>query len=77
MRLRLNVGLYVNNKKDFVIEAYPKQPTRGMLTGEIPSGILVTHTPTGKSVAVNVFREQHKNRDEAIALLTRAMDVSA
>jgi len=69
----LNAGLYVNNKKDFVIELYPKRPTHGMLTGEIPSGILVTHAPTGKSVAVDVFREQHKNRDEAIALLTRAL----
>jgi protein subunit release factor B len=54
----------------FKIELYPKQcECVGMITGKIPVGVEITHLPTGKSVAINLFREQRLNRDLAIQII--------
>ncbi len=54
---------------DLKIELYPRQ-IHGMIISGLVTGVEVTHIPTGKSVAVNIFREQRKNRDMAIEILT-------
>jgi protein subunit release factor A len=51
------------------IAPYPAPVKSGMLTGKIPSGIIVLHKPSGIFAISIVHRSQHENRDAAIAQL--------
>jgi len=54
---------------EFSFEYYPPKPTAGMLTGDVPVGIKVTHIPTGIFVVCDTERTQLKNRDLAVKQL--------
>ena len=54
---------------DYKVECYPPLPTGGMQTGRIPSGVKVTHLPTGKFAICTEHRLQYLNRDAALKLL--------
>ncbi|WP_445766745.1 peptide chain release factor family protein [Rheinheimera sp.] len=52
------------------IAPYPAPVKTGMITGKMPSGIIVLHKPSGIFAISIVHREQHKNREAAIKQLT-------
>ena len=54
---------------DLMIESWPPQPEGGMMTGKIEPGIKVSQLPTGKFAECTLYRQQHKNRCEALRLL--------
>ena len=57
--------------EDLLIELWPPVPTNGMTTGEMPSGVKVTHKPSGKWEVWDVCRNPHQNLALAIEALTR------
>ena len=54
---------------DFKIEALEKTPLSGQHCGTIPTGVKVTHVPTGLTASCNTERSQMKNRDIAMAMI--------
>lgn len=54
---------------DLKIETFPRQPTTGMMTGTIGSGVHITHIPSGIGVSSLSERSQHKNKEVALERL--------
>lgn len=48
-------------------EAWPPAPKAGMLTGNIPNGIKITHLETGLTATCIKYRQQHINKSHAIS----------
>lgn len=61
--------------EDLVVEIWPKRETRGMmLTGEIRTGIKITHKPTGTVVMCDRCRSQIHNRNHCIEKLKERLE---
>lgn len=54
--------------EDVEIEQCPPW-SGGMRTGAIRSGVSVTHKPTGTSVTVTHYRDQWRNKEQALLVL--------
>jgi protein subunit release factor A len=64
------------SKSKYKWEPWPPQPTAGMLTGNMPTGVKVTDTETGHFHCCDIFRSQHQNLESAIDTL-KAVDSAA
>lgn len=55
-------------REDLHIETYDPYagPPGGMKTGRIPTGVKITHLPTGAVAICTSHRQQHRNRDQAM-----------
>lgn len=60
--------------KDLVISAYPERPAGGMQTGHVSRGIRIVHVPTGISVVCEKHHQPHKNREDALKMLQKALE---
>ena len=61
------------NPEDLLIELWPPMPKTGMITGAMPTGVKVTHRPSGDSVFCDVYRSPHQNRAWSIEELARRL----
>lgn len=58
---------------DLKIEAWPPRKTGGQHTGDVSSGVRVTHLPSGIEAIVNNGRSQHINRMIALNMIEAAI----
>lgn len=59
---------------DLKIEFWPpRQPPGGQHVGSGPSGVKVTHLPSGIQACVEIGRSQHVNREIAIGMIEAAI----
>ena len=56
------------------VEWYPPKTRGGMQTGSIPSGVKVTHLPTGEYAICEQHRSQSENRRAALEMLAKKLD---
>lgn len=54
---------------EIMVEVFPPAQTEGMLTGNTPKGVKVTHLATGISVIEDSARHQWMNRELALTRL--------
>ncbi len=60
--------------EDLSVEAWPpRKPPGGQHVGTGPSGIKVTHIPTGIEACVDIGKSQHTNRCIAIDMIESAL----
>ena len=60
--------------KDLKVEAWPPRPhPGGQHVGSSPSGVKVTHIPSGIEACVQFGRSQHANRLIAIEMIEAAI----
>ncbi len=55
------------------IESWPPRPKGGQHVGSGPSGVKVTHIPSGITVCVDIGRSQFDNRTIAMDMILSAM----
>ena len=59
---------------DIKVEAWPpRKPPGGQHVGISPSGVRVTHTPSGIEAYVNIGRSQHTNYRLAVEMILAAI----
>lgn len=62
------------NSEDLAVEAWPRRERPGgQHVGIGPSGVKVTHIPSGIEACVNTCRSQHINRLIAIEMIEAAI----
>lgn len=62
------------NQEDIRTEAWPpRQSLGGQHVGTGPSGVKVTHIPTGIEACVEIGRSQHINRLIAVEMIEAAL----
>lgn len=60
--------------EDLNVEAWPpRKPPGGQHVGTGPSGVKVTHIPTGIEACVETHRSQHVNRLIAVEMIEAAL----
>lgn len=59
---------------DLKVECWPQCISKGMITGKLEAGVKITHLPTGKTAVCTLYRQQYKNKEEAIKLLKRQLE---
>lgn len=57
------------NPQDLKIEVIDRSPKGGQHCGVTPSGVKVTHVPTGLSASCECERSQLRNKNVAISML--------
>jgi len=57
-------------RADWIIEQWPPRQTGGQQVGTGPSGVRVTHVPSGmQAFSGETERSQHKNKQIAMAMI--------
>jgi peptide chain release factor 1 len=61
--------------KEFKVEILPNTDQKGMITGDLPAGVKVTHIPTGLSVVCDEFRQQYRNKEKSFRLILEKLEM--
>lgn len=61
------------NPEDLTVEAWPPRQKGGQHVGTGPSGVKITHIPSGIVACVSIGRSQFINREIAINMIEAAI----
>ena len=61
------------DQSDLRIESWPPRQLGGQHAGTGPSGVKVTHLPSGIEACVCIGRSQHANREIALDMIAAAI----
>lgn len=63
------IGMEPSTREDFLIESIDLRPKGGQHVSTGPTGVKITHLPTGLYAYCDCQRSQHKNREVAMQMI--------